>query len=268
MRRTNFRQMATYNKRGFKAPKPKEDPTDDQLSENINVDEKDSTTAGVFNSLDATVNKSEAWIERNQKAIYGVIAAVALGAIGYVLYQNFVAEPKEDEAADAMFVAQQNFELAINGMKADSLFTLALNGSEGQFGFVDIANEYSGTDAGNLANYYAGIAYLNTGKFDEAIASLGKFKSKDQVLSVLAVGAKADAHAQKKEHKEALDLYVKAAKMQDNTFTAPMYLLKAGKMALVLNNKTDAAKYFTEIKDKYDSSPEAQEIDALIGLAQ
>jgi hypothetical protein len=26
-----------------------------------------------------------------------------------------------------------------------------------------IADEYSGTDAGNLANYYAGIVYLNTG---------------------------------------------------------------------------------------------------------
>lgn len=259
--------MATYNKRGFKAPKPKEEK-DDTLLEDINVDEKDSTTAGVFNSLDATVSKSEAWIEKNQKAIYGVIAAIAIGAIGYVLYDNFVAEPKEDEAADALFVAQQNFQLAIDGMKADSLFTLSLNGSEGQFGFVDIAKEYSGTDAGNLANYYAGIAYLNTGKYDEAIAALDKFKSGDQVLSVLAVGAKGDAYAQKKQNKEALDLYVKAAKMEESSFTTPMYLLKAGKMALLLNNKADALKYFNEIEQNYDAAPEAQEIDALIGLAQ
>jgi hypothetical protein len=46
-------------------------------------------------------------------------------------------------------------------------------------------DEYSGTDAGNLANYYAGIAYLNTGKYTEAIDYLSKFKSDDIVLSAL-----------------------------------------------------------------------------------
>jgi hypothetical protein len=60
---------------------------------------------------------------------------------------------------------------------------LSLNGSEGKFGFLKIADEYSGTDAGNLANY-AGIAYLNTGKYTEAIDYLSKFKSDDIVLSL------------------------------------------------------------------------------------
>jgi hypothetical protein len=37
---------------------------------------------------------------------------------------------------------------------------------------------------------------------------------------------------------------------------------------LGLNNKADALKYFTEIKEKYEATPEAANIDALIGLAQ
>jgi hypothetical protein len=41
----------------------------------------------------------------------------------------------------------------------------------------------------NLANYYAGMAYLNTGKYNEAIDYLNKFKSDDIVLSGLATGA-------------------------------------------------------------------------------
>jgi hypothetical protein len=45
-------------------------------------------------------------------------------------------------------------------------------------------------------------------------------------------------------------------------------LLKAAKTALALGNKADALKYFTDIKDNYDASPESQQIDALIGLAQ
>jgi hypothetical protein len=44
-------------------------------------------------------------------------------------------------------------------------------------------------------------------------------------------------------------------------------LLKAGKTALALG-KEDALKYFTDIKDNYDASPEAASVDVLIGLAQ
>ena len=33
-------------------------------------------------------------------------------------------------------------------------------------------------------------------------------------------------------------------------------------------DRDDALKYFTDIKDNYDASPEAQNIDGLIGLAQ
>ncbi len=258
--------MATYNKRGYRTPKEKLD--DAYLEENINVDEKDSTTAGVFSSLDETANKTEAWVEKNQKLIFSIVGVIALLTVGYLLYQRFIVEPREDEAANAMFVAQQNFQQAADGTKSDSLYTLSLNGSEGQFGFVDIADKYSGTDSGNLANYYAGIAYLNTGKYAEAISSLDKFSSDDMVLGTLAIGAKGDAYSQQNKMKEALDQYEKAASNAKNEFTSPMFLLKAAKTALALGNKETAIKHLNDIKDNYAASPEAQNVDALIGLAQ
>lgn len=260
--------MATYNKRGYKTPKVKEESGD--LIEDVIVDEKDSTTAGVFNTLDTTASKTEEWIAKNQKAIFGFVSVVALVTIGYVLFQKFVAEPKEDDAADQMFVAQQNFQKATEaeGVKSDSLYNLALKGSEGKFGFVDIADKYSGTDAGNLANYYSGMAYLNTGKYAEAISFLEKFSSKDAVLSTLAIGAIGDAYSQQNNQKEALAFYIKASENNKNDFTTPRFLLKAGQTALALGNKSDALTYFTEIKEKYEATPEARSIDALIGLAQ
>ncbi|HEX8563023.1 MAG TPA: tetratricopeptide repeat protein [Flavobacterium sp.] len=259
--------MATFNKRGYKAPKEKE-KADNTYIEDVNVDEKDSTTAGVFSSLDETANKTEAWVEKNQKIIFSIVGVIALITVGWLLYQRFVAEPREDEAAEAMFVAQQNFQQATEGVKSDSLYALSLKGSEGQFGFVEIADKYSGTDAGNLANYYAGIAYLNTGKYAQAIESLDKFKSDDMVLSTLAIGAKGDAYAQQNKMKEALEQYEKAASAKKNDFTTPLFLLKAGKAALALGNKEDALKHFNDIKDNYPDSPEAQNVDGLIGLAQ
>ncbi|WP_418263760.1 tetratricopeptide repeat protein [Flavobacterium faecale] len=257
--------MATYNKRGYKTPKEKEvkDSVEDVL-----IDEKDSTTAEVFSKLDETASKTEDWVAKNQKAIIGIVGAVALFTVGYLVYQKFIAEPKQNEAADEMFLAQQNFEKATNGVASDSLYKLALNGSEGKFGFLKIADEYSGTDAGNLANYYAGIALLNTGKYAEAIDYLSKFSSDDMILSALAKGAIGDAHAEKNEQEDALSFYVKAAESNKNDFTTPRFLLKAGKTALALGKKEEALKYLTDIKDNYDTTPEAASVDALIGLAQ
>ncbi len=257
--------MATYSKRGYKAPKEKEV---NETVEAVQIDEKDSATAGVFSKLDETASRTEDWVARNQKIIIGLVAGVAIFTVGYLAYQKFIAAPKQDEAANEMFVAQQNFEKATNGVASDSLYKLSLNGSEGKFGFVKIADEYSGTDAGNLANYYAGMAYLNTGKYDEAISYLGKFSSDDLVLSALAKGAIGDAHSQKNQPKEALEFYLKAAKENKNDFTTPRFLLKAGKTALALGNKDEALKCFTDIKDNYDTTPEAGSVDVLIGLAQ
>jgi tetratricopeptide (TPR) repeat protein len=264
--------MATYNKRGYKSPKEKEEKstTDSNfIEETVNVDEKDSATAGVFNTLDETANKTEAWVEKNQKIIFGIVGAIALVTIGYLLYQKFVAEPKQDDGANALFVAQQNFQKATDGDTAkDSLYNLSLKGSGKDLGFIAIANKFSGTDAGNLANYYAGIAYLNTGKYAEAITSLEKFSSDDVILSTLTVGAIGDAYSQQNKAKTALEFYLKAAEMNKNELTTPRFLLKAAQVELTLNNKADALKHLTEIKEKYESAPEAQSIDALIGLAQ
>src|SRR3970040_2227705 len=257
--------MATYNKRGYKSTKEKEVK---DVTEDIKVLEKDSTTAGVFSTLDETASKTEDFVAKNQKIIIGVVGAIAVVLVGYLAYQKFVAAPKEDEAATEMFQAQQYFQQATDGVASDSLYNLSLKGAEGKFGYVDIADKYSGTDAGNLANYYAGIAYLNTGKYTEAIEYLGNFKSDDIVLSALAKGAIGDAYSQNNQPKEALANYVKAVEANKNDFTTPRFLLKAGKTALALGNKEDALKYFTDIKDNYDASPEAASVNVLIGLAQ
>ncbi|HLP64411.1 tetratricopeptide repeat protein [Flavobacterium sp.] len=262
--------MATYNKRGYKPAKEKEEKLDNTFIEDTpNVDAKDSTTAKAFDALDQTASKTEEFVAKNQKYILGFLGAVAVVTIGYLMYQKFIVGPNEEEAANEIFVAQQNFQKAVDATTAqDSLFNLVLKGSEGKQGVVDIANQYSGTDAGNLANYYAGISYLNLGKYKEAIEYLEKFSSDDVMISTIAKGAIGDAFAQRNQPKEALEYYIKAAQMNENEFTTPRYLLKAGKTAYALGNKADALKYFTEIKEKFESSQEAQNIDALIGMVQ
>jgi tetratricopeptide (TPR) repeat protein len=105
-------------------------------------------------------------------------------------------------------------------------------------------------------------------KYDDAIKYLEKFSSKDEIVGALALGAIGDAWAQKNDPNKALEFYAKAISQTTNELTTPRFLLKAGQTAFSQGNKADALKYFTEIKEKYEATPEAQNIDALIGMAQ
>ena len=133
---------------------------------------------------------------------------------------------------------------------------------------MDIIKNHAGTDAGNLANYYAGVAYLNTKQFDKAISHLSDFSTKDEYVNANAIGLIGDAKSELNKPEEALEYYVKAAESSNNKVTTPRFLLKAGQVALSLGKKEDALKYFTQIKEKFEDVQEAQNIDALIGLAQ
>ncbi|EID72384.1 tetratricopeptide repeat protein [Imtechella halotolerans] len=252
--------MATYKKRGYK-PANKEEQ---QLDENLH-----STTAEVFNTLDAGASKTEQWVQRNQKAIIGVITALAVVGLGYLLYRQFVLEPKEVEASNEMFVAQQYFDAAVNSTDdKESLFNLALEGADGKYGLLEIIEEYKGTKAANLAQYSAGMAYINLGKYQEAISHLEKFSSDDAVLGALAKGNIGDAFAQLKQPEEALEYYVKAFNHNKNDFTTPMYLLKAGITALELKQYDKALGYFEQIKEQHENSEEGRTIDIYIGKAE
>jgi tetratricopeptide (TPR) repeat protein len=263
--------MATYNKRGYKAPKPEAENVENvaDLENEITIEEKDSATANVFNTLDETASKTEEFVAKNQNIILGVVGGIALLVAGYLLYQKFVAGPAENNAASDMYQAQRYFQQAVDAPEAnDSLYNLALNGGDGKQGFLDIIKNHSGSDAGNLANYYAGIAYLNTKKFDKAIEHLSDFTTKDEFVNALAIGAIGDAKSELNKPEEALEYYVKAAESAKNEVTTPRFLLKAGQVALSLGKKEDALKYFTQIKETYEETQEGQNIDALIGLAQ
>ncbi|PTM09892.1 MAG: hypothetical protein DA407_04795 [Bacteroidetes bacterium] len=251
--------MATYKKRGYK-PKTKEDKA--------NAIEEQSTTAGVFNTLDEGASKTEEWVIKNQKYIFIIVGLAAVFVLGYLGYTKFIQEPKQSEAMNEMYQAQEYFNEAVAGVEKDSMYTLSLNGGDGKFGMLDIAKQYSGTKAGNLANYYAGMAYLNLKDYQNAVSYLGDFKSTDDVLGPIAKGGIGDAFVQLNQPEDALDYYVQAAEMNANSFTTPTYLYKAGTIALQLGKNAEALKYFKRIKEEFSTATEATNIEVFIGRAE
>ena len=253
--------MATYKKRGYK-PKNK--------AEEAKAEVDGSTTAEVFTTLDQGASKTEAWFSKNQNFILGAIIAVAVGVLGYLAYNQFVVEPRDTNAANEFSYPMQNFNQALTDEEQkDSLLVLALNGSEGKFGFLDIIDEYSGTPTSNLAKYSAGMAYLNLQQYQEAISFLEDFSSDDEVYKSLALGGIGDAFSQLKQPEDALDYYEKAiAAAGENEFTAPKFLYKAGVAALGLGYNDKALEYFNRIKGEFKGAADANTIDAVIGFAE
>lgn len=252
--------MATYKKRGFK-PETK--------AEKQEFEEQESTTAEVFSSLDEGASRSEEWVSKNQNYILGAIGVIAISVLGYLAYNQFVEKPKEASAANEMYYPQQYFDQALATTTAkDSLFTLALEGAEGKYGFLDIIEEYSGTKAANLANYSAGMSYLNMNNYQEAITYLEDFSSDDAVLGALAKGGLGDAFMQLGQASDALGYYEAAVKHSGNEYTAPKFLYKAGITALEMGDKDKALDFFQRIKDEFPKSENAASIDAFIGMAK
>jgi len=247
--------MATYKKRGNKA-------------DQVNL-ENHSTTAEVFNTLDETASKSEQWVEKNQKIIFTGLIAVAVIIVGYLAYNNYILEPKELEAADELAFPKSYFEQAQGASVAiDSLYNLSLNGADGKYGLIDIVDNYGDTKAGNLAKYMSGIAYLRTGDYENAIQYLSDFSSDDEILGALALGNIGDAFTEINQFEDALKYYAEAANFKNNPFTSPLYLFKAGNIAMELKEFDKAEEYFTIIKDSYSKSEEAKNINIYIQRAQ
>lgn len=241
--------MATYKKRGAKkSVSPKQ--------ENETVQE--SATAEVFETLDTTANKTEEWVVKYQNIIFGFIGIIALGVLGYLGYQNFILEPKEQEAASELNQAQYYFELAVNSIESDSLYRRALNGGEGKYGFLDIIENYQGTPAAKLATYSAGMSYLNLKEYDNAILYLDRFNASDVLLSALAKGAIGDAYAQLGAPDKAYDYYLQAAEVSENMYSTPKYLYKAALLGAENGKIKQAISFLERIENDYPKSEEAR----------
>lgn len=261
--------MATYKKK-YKVKKEKIEDSANDLEVGENFDESQSTTAEVFNTLDETANKSEQWIEKNSNwLLYGLVGVVAI-ILSVMAYNKFIRQPKQIEASNELAFPRKHFDDALlaSGQKADSLFNLGLKGADGKYGFIDIADNFGGTNAGNLANYYAGISYLKMKKYQEAIDHLAKFDSDDELLGPTSLGAIGDAYADANEPGKALDFYEQAANKKDNEFTTPLFLLKAGQTAISLEKYSKAESFFERIEKDFPLSEQARDAKKYLNAAK
>lgn len=216
------------------------------------------------------LNKSEDLFLKYKKAIIGCVVALIVIIAGWFCYDTFVLGPREDKASTALSRGQEYFQA--------EQFDKALNGDGATYtGFLKIASDYSGTDAANLANLYAGLCYAQLGKWNEAVQFLDKYSPADDAeVSPAAIAALGNAYAHVNQLDKAIASLTKAADMADkkapegvNNSIAPTFRLQAAILVESQGNKDEALKMYQDIKAKYVTSMlvQSQDIDKYIERA-
>lgn len=219
------------------------------------------------NSHVESSSNTEAFFIKFKKQILIAVVAVIVVIAGLLLYKAYVQAPREDKASTALAKGQQYFN--------QEQFDKALNGDgTGYAGFVKIASDYSGTDAANLADLYAGLCYANLGKWAEAVTYLEQFSSKgDAMISPSAMAALGNAYANTGNVDKAISTLKKAADMADskaedgtNNSLAPTFLVQAAQLLESQNKNDEALKIYQDVKKKYVNAQVVQssEIDKYI----
>jgi tetratricopeptide (TPR) repeat protein len=199
---------------------------------------------------DRLTHGSEDFVKKNRNVLLGLFAVIAAAIVGAFLYFNYRSSQNQ-EAQAAMYQAVFYFE-------ADSLGK-ALNGDGQHQGLLSVADEYGSTKAGNLAKFYAGVALLKQGKYQQAQDYLADYKSDDLILQGRAYALQGDANLELGKKQEAAELYLKAADYKANEFFSPQYLMKAGMAFEENKDYASALEAYDRVLNSFPNAPEVSD---------
>ncbi|WP_072529980.1 tol-pal system YbgF family protein [Bacteroides ilei] len=211
-------------------------------------------------NVDEALSASESFLFKYKNVLIGIVVAIVVIVLGTFGYRHFISEPNEQKASEALFKGEAYF--------GNDQYEIALKGdSLGYKGFLKIADEFSSTDAGNLANAYAGLCYAQLGKYEEALKYLDKFSADDYMVSPAILGTMGNCYAELGQLDKAAATLLKAADKADSQSLSPLYLLQAGQILEKQGKNAEAVEAYTKIKNKYGNSMQAYDIDRYIERA-
>jgi tetratricopeptide (TPR) repeat protein len=203
-------------------------------------------------SHEVVIAKAKDFWTRYSKPLMIVSVIIILAIGGWYIYQNYVKKPKETKATEAIFKAEEYFRM-------DSI-NLALNGDGQYMGFLKVIDNYGGTKAGNLANFYAGNCYIKLNDNEKAIKYLKKFSTSSKPIQARTYKLIGDAYADLGKNSDALDYYKKAAHYfeEDKTNSADYLFMAAYFADRVAKDTKQAIELYKEIQQKFPGTESEQ----------
>jgi tetratricopeptide (TPR) repeat protein len=196
------------------------------------------------------------WDEHRSAVLtgFGVLVAAILAIPGYMYYQQQQQEEANQLLGQILPVYEQGN------------YQQALDGTGDARGLKEIADDFGGTSAGNLATYYAAHAYYQTDQYDRALTYFQRYDKEKDFFGASAYAAQAAIHESRGDFDRAGERYEQAASHFESDLTTPRYLLRAGQAYEQAGAFDAAAQAYRQITEEY---PDAQQVqDAEVYLAR
>ncbi len=174
--------------------------------------------------------------KRFQIIVYIVGGSLAL-VIGILGYRQLMWMPADEKANDGWWSALNYIEKD----STDQAIKL----------LVPFVNKYDGHTGGEIGQFLLGSQYMKKGEFRKALNELESVSLNDTYVSVMSVGLQGDCQSELKKYELAMEKYEDAAEMDENDFTTPMFLFKAGLNAEAAGKIEEAVGFYTKIQDEY-----------------
>lgn len=221
------------------------------MSKKVNQPSSDSNV-----NVAEVYSKTEKYVDDNRNTLLIIAGILVVLFVGYFAFTRLYQQPRNQEGMELLWKAEYWFEI-------DSL-DKALIGNESYYGFEYIADEYSSTQAGELAAYYSGVIHLKNGDYQRAIKYLEDADLDDAIVGAMAKGSLGDAYVELGNFDKAISSYNDAINHSKNTLTTPMYLKKQGLVYEDMGKFKEALKNYERIKKEFKTSTEARSIDSYI----
>jgi tetratricopeptide (TPR) repeat protein len=204
---------------------------------------------------------TESFIDQYRKPlIFGGVGVVVI-ILAIIGYQKMVSEPRELESQDAYWNAFYDFQ-------NNDTTGAVISGTDSYLGMEDVANDYAGTSGGNIASYILAVKAMENSDFEGALTYLDDCDFEDVMVGSLVIGLKGDCNVEMGDYDAAAELFVQAAEREENEFTSPMFLKKAGLTYEELGQNDKAVEMYQKIKAEWPLSREGVEIDKYLIRAQ
>lgn len=205
------------------------------------------------------VAKATTFFNENRTIILAVVIGIVV-VVGSLIGYTYYSSSQEQQAQELLAIAE--------GYYSEGDFDRALNGDsfELTYGFLAIANDFSGTEAGNLANYYASVSSFKLGNIEDALSQFERYDAPNGILGVGSISFYASILKENGSLEKAAETYVEAAEWDENDFTSPYNLLEAAKIYYYLGNYEVAQELADRIIKEYPTSSEATESLRLEGM--
>lgn len=204
--------------------------------------------------LVTTFYKAQDFIEKNKQVLMIGIGTLAVIILAITWYANKKLEDNKTAsellAQVVTFYDQGQYQKAIDGEPGTQLI-----------GLKKVADDYGGTEQGEIAKLLLANSYYFLGDYDNALEAYASYSGDSDLHKATSLAGQAACYEIKENYSKSAELYEEAAKLIRMETQSADYLLNAGINYLKIGETDKAKELFDQIKTDFNTSIASKEVD-------